>query len=171
MMRSKAADEADPVSLDKGPRRWAKWIVLGLLLMVCVVAAAVWVWQRPASLSAEEEKLVGKWTLPIGQQPPPNAIRQFFELRADRRLIASGQLITTKAPTGSSIGRWRIEAGDLVFELPPADSPVSLVERVLGKGPNLQGSVSRQRFLEADANRFRVEAIGGSVATFERVVE
>lgn len=148
-----------------------KTIALGCLAFLAVLATAVWVWQRPVALSVEEQKLVGKWTLPVGPQPPPNAIQQFFELRADRRLIFNSRLIATQAPTGSSSGAWRLEDGDLVFEVPPAQSQASLLERIVGTGPHLKGAVIRQRLLGSDDARFRVEAAQGAVATFERVVE
>ena len=172
-MPGNATEVRDTVSLKGGFRRrsWVKWIVLGLLVLVAGLTAAVWAWQRPVPLSAEEQKLVGKWTLPIGPQPPLNAVQQFFELRADRRLITSGRLVTTKTTTGGSVGRWRLEDGDLVFELPPPAAQESLLERLFTNGPHCEGSVARQRFLGSDDHRFRVEAAQGAVGTFERVVE
>jgi hypothetical protein len=112
-----------------------RWLVPAMILAVAVTACAIWVSRLPASLSADEEKLVGKWTLPIGAQPPPNAVRQFFELRADRRLVMSGQMVATNASTGSTTGTWRLEEGDLVFELPPPETHASLLERILGSAP------------------------------------
>jgi hypothetical protein len=147
-----------------------RWLILAVILVAAVTAIAIWVLRLPASLSAEEQKLVGKWTLPIGPQPPPNAIRQFFELKADRQLIMSDRLVATNALTASSTGSWRLEGDDLVFELLPPDTHESLLKRLLGRRPKVNGFVMHQRFLGSDDTRFRVECQDG-VGTFERVVE
>jgi hypothetical protein len=148
-----------------------QWLLRGALLIACAGAATIWYLQTPSPLSTDEQKLVGKWTLPMGPQPPPNAIQQFFELRADRRLVASGRLVGTKTATGGSVGRWRLDDDQLVFELPPPASDVSVLERIFGGGPKLEGSVIRHRFLGVEPDRFKVEAAQGGVGTFERVVE
>jgi hypothetical protein len=148
-----------------------KLVILGVMLVACAVAASIWYVLTPTPLSAEEQKLVGKWTLPIGPQPPPNAIQQFFELQANRRLVTSGRNVATNATIEGRIGTWRLVGTQLVFELPPPTSEVSVFERILGKGPKLESSVIREQVLGIERDRFMVEAVEGGVGTFLRVVE
>jgi hypothetical protein len=162
---------APPPSSHQRTRFNVKLLILGLLLIASAVAATIWYLQTPTPLTAEEQKLVGKWTLPIGPQPPPNAVQQFFELRANRTLVTSGRLVGTKPTTDGRIGTWRLEDDHLVFELPPPASEVFDFKRILGKGPKLEVSVIRERVLGIERDRFTVEAVQGGIGTFERVAE
>src|SRR5262245_11634435 len=59
-----------PVSSRRG--RWK--LVAGAVLAILVVGIAALLLWPGQPLTASEQQLVGMWTLPIGPNPPPNAV-------------------------------------------------------------------------------------------------
>jgi hypothetical protein len=141
-----------------------------LATLAVAVVGGIAVWRWPAPLTAEEEKLVGLWTFPVGPNPPANAVQQFFELRSDRTLLTWGRTVANGATREPNGGRWRLEGDSLIFEHATRDYWTKLARSLDGGRRPERTLVSRMHYLDADAEAFRVSGGNGGVVTFERVV-
>ena len=62
-----------------------------ILALFAAVVGCFWYLRLPARLTDAESELVGTWTLPMGPNPPPNAVQQIFEMGSNRTLISYHQ--------------------------------------------------------------------------------
>jgi hypothetical protein len=121
---------------------------------------------------------VGTWLIPIGPNPPANAVRTVYEFGANRRLIVHSVPVGDAAAASQMTGTWGVEDGKLVMEAVGRDErPVG--DRVLNQfgisSPKLFGNNPepprmrvRWRILGREGGTLRLEDEPGSVLPFER---
>jgi hypothetical protein len=170
--RTNLQPSADHEPLTSQPRRrfpgaW-KWLVLVAVLLG--VGASAWFWLATPSLTEAEQGFVGKWTLPMGPNPPPaNAVQQVFWLQADRTLLVGHRPVTDVKVTYSMRGTWRLEGDRLVVEAQGAAPPAPVWDRINGSAPKPPRWNESMRVLDSDADSFRVAAEGDTTADFVRL--
>jgi hypothetical protein len=152
-------------------RRWLprNWLLFSLLLLLCVTVVAWRLWWVSSRLTTAEQALVGRWTLPIGPTPPPNARQQVIWLQADRTLLVGGRAIGEASVTFRMVGSWRLEKEDLVLEAAAAEPLATNLARIVGQAPPRARMEERLHLLGCDSDVIRVDGEAGSAGTFLRM--
>jgi hypothetical protein len=145
------------------------WVTVGLVVATCT-ALGSW-WFRSPALTAAERALVGKWTLPTGTNPPPNALQQIFWFQPGRKFLFGHRPIGATATTISMTGTWRLEDGHLILKAEQVDSAGTVLARLFGQAPRNGRMDDRIRILGRDGETLKIEAADGSVAAFLPVTD
>jgi hypothetical protein len=161
------------------PRRRLR--ILGILLTVTIAGIALLYWSYSCPLALAERELVGKWAIPIGLNPPANAVQTVYEFRVNRGLTVFSRPIGDVTAASQMTGTWRIEDGHLVMDaIGPESRPVG--DRVLGyfgvSSPKLFGNnpdpphmQSHYRILGCEGGILRLEDEPGSVLPLVRTAD
>lgn len=145
------------------PKRRLVLITLGFVLSGMI--GIRWFWPLASPLTNAEQTIVGKWTLPMGPNPPSNAVQQIFWMQPDRKFLFGSRPVGTDEIKYSMAGSWRLDDGQLIMQADQIESVGASVQRLVGNSPRRGRMEDRMRVLGADGKTVRVEAADGSAAT------
>jgi hypothetical protein len=152
-------------------RKRSVWPRIALpLIVLLIVSFATWSFWRP-SLTTDEEALVGKWTLPMGPNPPPNAVQQIYWLQPGRKFLFGGRPVGANSTNFSMVGTWRVEDDCLVLNADRVESLGTKLSKLFGTPPSSSHWHERIRILGRDDEGLQIECVGASHCTLLPVKE